>query len=253
MDLLVSEVVWGGSGRFEDLMFTTTTWVDSELAAIYGLPDPGPGWHRVQLDDTRPGALTRAGFLTGHAYAATSSPVKRGAFVLQELLCEELIPPQDVNMELPPEGPTALTIRDRLAQHAADPTCAGCHVRMDPLGYAFENFDAVGAHRHEWESGIPVDATGSLDEPAGDFDGAAEMIALIGTSAQARQCYTRRWYEYGQGRPVADADLCSLRIVQDRFEASGGDIRALMVDIALTDAFRAQVPSPDPQTQEGGE
>lgn len=250
MDLMVTEVLWGGEATFANLMFSQTTWVDSELAAIYDLPDPGPGWHRVELGPERPGVLTRAGFLTGHAYTASSSPVQRGAFVLQEMLCEELVPPQDVNMDLPPESEEAETIRERLAQHAADPACASCHDRMDPIGFAFENFDAVGSWRDDWESGIPVDATGSLADPAGDFDGAAEMLGSVATSERAMRCYAQRWYEYGQGRPVDDADLCSLSAVQARFEASGGDIRALMVDIAVSDAFRAQIPSETAQEAE---
>lgn len=241
LDLVVSEVVWSGSARFEDLLFTQTTWVDSEVARIYGLPDPGPGWHRVDLGPERPGVLTRAGFLACHAYAAASSPVQRGAFVVHELFCEDLEPPQDVNMDLPPESEVATTIRERLAQHAADPTCAGCHDRMDPMGFAFEHFDAEGAWRDQWESGLDVDATGSLEDPAGDFDGAAEMMGLVATSPRAQACYAQRWYEYALGHPAGPEDRCSLAAVQARFEATGGDLRSLLVDLAITDAFRGQI------------
>ena len=238
IDLFTTEVVWLGDGRFDTLMFSTTTWVDADLASLYGLPDPGPGWHRVELDPaTRPGVLTRAGFLASHAYAASSSPVSRGAFVLEEVLCEDLNPPADINMDLPEESEDAPTIRERLAQHWTDPSCSSCHSSIDPIGFAFEHYDALGAWRDHWESGIAVDATGALEDPAGAFDGAAELVALVGNTDQARECYAERWFEYAIGRPTHAEDACSVRTLGERFLESGGDIRTLLVDVAMTDAF----------------
>ena len=85
-DLFVSEVIWSGSLRFEDLFFSQTTWINTDLSTVYGMPDPGPGWHRVELDASRPGILTRGAFLTSHAYRGASAPIKRGAFVLKDML-----------------------------------------------------------------------------------------------------------------------------------------------------------------------
>ncbi len=239
LDLFTTEVVWYGDGRLDTLLFSDTTWVNPSLARIYGLPDPGPGWHRVQLDaDRRPGALTRPAFLASHAYAATSSPVRRGAWVLEALLCEDLVPPPGVNMELPDESEEAPTIRERLEQHWTDPTCASCHVRIDPLGFGFEHYGAVGQWRDAWLNGTAVDASGSLDATAGDFDGAAEMLALVGTTARARGCYARRWFEYALGRPADPQDVCTLDTLSRRFDSADGDIRTLMVDIAVSEAFR---------------
>jgi hypothetical protein len=79
------------------------------------------------------------------------------------------------------------------------------------------------------------------------------MISLIATSEDARSCYARRWYEYGLGRPVEEADLCNLATVTDRFETTGGNLRGLMVDIAITDAFRAQIPTPSADASSEGE
>lgn len=237
LDLFVSEVVWGGEATFASLLLDEHSWIDEELARIYGVAAPEDGWERVAFDPAeRPGVLTRAAFLASHANAASSSPVARGAFVLQEMLCEELVPPQDVNMDLPEESPEAPTVRERLQQHWTDPTCAACHVRIDPLGLAFENYGALGEHRISWENGTPVDATGELDGQT--FDGAADVARLLADSPRARACYATRWFEYAVGRPAETADACSLRAVSSRFEASGGDIRALLVDLTLTDAFR---------------
>lgn len=236
-DLFTTEVVWLGSGRLDELLTSPVTWVNQDLAALYGLDDPGPGWHRVTLDpSTRPGILTRSAFLASHAYAASSSPVSRGAFVLQAMLCEELNPPQDVNMDLPEESEDAPTIRERLAQHTSDPACVACHERIDPIGFSFEHYDAIGAWRDAWESGIPVDASGTLDGV--EIDGAGELLDLLQASDGALEvCYAQRWFEYGVGRPASDQDACSVRDLGDRFVASGGDLRTLLVDVAMTDAF----------------
>ena len=112
-----------------------------------------------------------------------------------------------------------------------------CHSRIDPLGFAFEHFGALGEWRAEWNNGIPVDATGTMDDPAGDFDDAAEMIALVAQSQRMKRCYATRWYEYAIGRPSDALDRCAIDRLSTRFEATGGDIRDLLVDVAVTDAF----------------
>ncbi len=237
LDLYVTEVVWAGDGRFDSLLYGDVTWVDRTLAATYGLPDPGEGWHRVRLDDDRPGILTRSAFLAAHAYAGSSSPVQRGAFVLHDLFCETLSPPQDVNMDLPEPTAAAPTIRERLEQHWTAPACRACHTRIDPLGFAFEHFGALGEWRDTWEDGTPIDASGDF-EMAGGFDGAAEMIGRVGTAAEVRACYATRWFEYAVGRPAEPADACTVQTLAARFAETDGDIRNLLVDITLTDAFR---------------
>lgn len=235
--LFLSEVVWGGDARFATLLGDRTTWVDSTLAAVHGWPDPGPGWHRRTLDDTRPGVLTRTAFLSAHAYSGASAPVRRGAWVLEELLCAELNPPPGVNMDIPEESAAAPTIRERLEQHWTDPACAACHTAIDPAGFAFEHYGALGEWRTHWENGLPIDATGALEDPALAFDGAPALIAALEASPRARACYTRRWFEYAVGRPAETEDACTLDVLARRFEATGGNIRRLMVDVALTDAF----------------
>jgi hypothetical protein len=236
--LFATEVLWGGDARFETLLGSRTTWVDASLAGLYGVPAPeGGGWARVTLPADRVGALTRAGFLSAHAYSATSAPVRRGAWVLEQLLCEELNPPPGVNMELPKEDVATPTIRERLEAHWTDPTCAACHVRLDPAGFAFEHYGALGERRETWENGFAIDASGALEDPAVSFDSAPALIAALRDSPRARACYARRWFEYAVGRPAQTADACTLRTLSQRFEASRGDIRRLVVDVTLTDAF----------------
>lgn len=240
IDLFITEVVWGGAARLGDLLQSRATWVDSRLAALYGLPDPGPGWHRVTLGPDRPGVLTRLGFLTAHAHAAVSAPVQRGAFVLHELFCESLSPPPDVNMDLPEPTEEAPTVRERLQQHWTSDACSACHLRIDPIGFAFEHFGALGEWRDTWHDGHPVDAAGRINYPDLEFDGAAEFMTAVAELPQVRACYARRWLEYALGRGLTPTDQCSLDRLVARLEASGGDLRQLLVDVTLTDAFRAR-------------
>jgi hypothetical protein len=151
------------------------------------------------------------------------------------MLCLELSPPPGVNTVLPEESEEANNIRERLVQHRTDPSCIGCHELIDPIGFAFENFDAIGEWRDDWENGVPIDSTGDIE--IGSFDGAAELIAIAATTDTAKECYSIRWFEYALGRPAATEDLCSLDTIQKRFINSDGNIRSLLVDIAMTDAF----------------
>jgi len=240
LDLFTTEVVFSGNGTFDDLLYSRTTWTTPELDAIYGTTSEreGDGWERRELGPERPGVLGRAGFLTAHAYSTTSSPVRRGVFVIEQMLCQELEAPDDVPLDL--EEPTdTTTIRDRLAAHAADPACRACHDVIDPVGFSMENFGALGEWRDDWENGIPVDATGTLADPvAGDFDGMSEMLAVIDHGDLIRDCYVEHWFQYAVGRPAELADTCALETLGDRFAFTGGDLRDLLAQLAATDAMR---------------
>jgi len=239
LDLFTTEVVWMGDGNFDALLYSPVSWTTPELDAIYGSSGErtGQGWERRVLDSTRPGVLTRSAFLTAHAYSATSSPVRRGTFVLEQMICEDLTPPPGVSLEL--EEPTETnTIRDRLAGHASDPVCNACHSKIDPVGFAFEHYGALGEWRDHWDNGIPVDASGTLEEPAGSFVGVPEMLTVIDGGDRVRDCYAQQWFQYGTGRPAELVDQCELGTIADRFAFTGGDLRDLVVQIAASEALR---------------
>src|SRR5262249_1379468 len=161
-----------------------------DLAAFYGIAQPpGTGFVRVDLDPSRRGGLlTQASFLAIHAHPVFTSPVLRGKFVRERLLCQTLPdPPANVNTSLPP--PTAgQTTRDVLAAHRKNPACASCHQLMDPIGVGFEHFDAVGLWRDE-ENGAPIDDSGEVVQTTdldGAFHGAVELSARLAQSEQVR-------------------------------------------------------------------
>ena len=179
----------------------------------------------------RMGILTRPAFrwhILLHIF------VKRGMGTRANL-CEELNPPPDVDMEIPPPENDMQTIRDRLAIHSENPVCQGCHQRIDPVGFSFENYGALGEYRQTWENGITVDATGSL--PEGEFNHAVEMLQLLGNLERAKTCYVQNWMEYALGRPLETQDQCTLERLTKRFIASDGHLPSLIIDIASSDSF----------------
>lgn len=240
IDRLAREVILAGDGRLETLLTTRAAETNASLDRIYGSSSGSANrgdWRSTQLDPTeRAGILTRAGFLTAHSYAGSSSPVHRGVFVLEQLFCEILIPPPGVPLELP-EAQPGETIRDRLAHHRADPACAGCHDRIDPVGFAFENYDALGYWRTSYRDGLAVDATGELVSPPGTFDGPVALTELVANSPAAQACYATQWFRYAQARGEGAEDRCSVERLSSRFAASGGDIRELLVAVTESDAF----------------
>lgn len=237
-------VVREGDGRLETLLTASFGFPGERLERLYGVqrpPGASPG-DPVPLDSTqRSGILTLAGFLAKHAHGDQSSPVHRGMIVRENVLCQP-IPPPPANVDGAPPTPTEVdSTRERFAQHVADPSCASCHKLIDPPGLAFEHYDAIGAYRTIDGLG-PVDATGELigvrEDLAGSFDGAIELTRKLASSSEVAECVSRQWFRFALGRVESQNDVCSIHSLQERLQSSGGDIRALLTQVALSDAFR---------------
>jgi len=187
-----------------ELLTANYTFVNSGLAQYYGLGGAtGPNFERVELagSNRAAGVLGHGSLLTRHALSDASSPVQRGVVVRERLLCQKLPPPPpdvDANLE-PPVG--VVTTRERYRQHSADPACAGCHELIDPVGFAFENYDTIGLYRDN-EDGLPIDASGSLVEmPEGNIplDGIDSLSSYLGQSTDVGTCFVQyiSYYAYG--------------------------------------------------------
>ena len=231
-------------GGFDAMLSSTDVHMDPLLALLY--PEAGGVDEGVAAfpADQRSGLLTQPGMMALLANAAQSSPIRRGIFVREKLMCETLAPPPpEVNITPPDPDPNATT-RERFEQHTEDPFCAGCHFMIDPVGFGFESYDHLGRHRLE-ENGLPVDATGEVlgawgdPELNGPFDGAVELSAKLVASPQVRDCVVTQWYRYAMGRgDAAEADQCNVSVLKWAFAQSGGDVRSLLLEIVMTDAFR---------------
>jgi len=202
-----------------DLIDADYTFVDERLARHYGMPNVrGSRFRRVTLDEgARRGLLGHGSLLTVTSAGNRTSPVKRGKWILENLLGAPVPqPPPGVETNLattPGAAPTS--VRQRLEQHRASPTCASCHAVMDPVGFSLENFDLIGEYRNE-DGGVPVNATGRLADGT-QLDGPASLRkALLDRRGAVASTATEKLLTYALGRRVDYFDMPAVRaIVRD--------------------------------------
>jgi len=194
------------------------TFVNERLARHYQMSGvTGPEFRRVSLKDTgRGGVLTYASVLALTSNPTRTSPVKRGKWVLENLLAQAPPPPPP---NVPPlneakEASAGLSLRTRMEQHRADPMCSSCHALMDPIGFGLENFDAIGAWRDK-EGTLPIDASGRLNQGE-TFSGAAGLRVILANQRRQQflRCLSEKMLTYALGRGLEYYDRCALdRIV----------------------------------------
>ena len=232
----VDFVMRKGDARLETLLTSNLALPSAPLAALYGLPQ---GDTLTAMDPlVRSGLLTHPSVLAVHAHADQSSPVKRGAFLRDRVLCAPLPdPPPTVNTTLPAVDPNATT-RKRFEQHRANPTCGACHNLIDPVGFAFEHYDGMGSYR-ALEGTLPIDSTGTLTgtDVDGDFQNASDLTKRLAGSKQVRDCMATQWLRYAVRRKEGAEDVCSQQQVQAAF-SKAGDMRELVLAVVQSDAFR---------------
>ncbi|MGE0789953.1 MAG: DUF1592 domain-containing protein [Sandaracinaceae bacterium] len=233
-EAFVEWAFWEG-GTFEDLFRSDRVFADARMRALYGGEASGDAFEPFQAEERR-GLLTQPGLLALHALHDQSSPIQRGVFVRTQILCQPLqSPPMNVNVRIPPPEP-GLSTRERFAAHTADPGCASCHRLIDPIGFSFERYDAIGAYR-TMEDGIAIDATGELTgtyDADGPIDGAVELADRLAGSEEVMGCYVEQWARYALARPIAEDERCALADLQRMFTDSGGDLRELLVSLAAS-------------------
>jgi hypothetical protein len=240
---LAEAVRFEGDGKLDTLLTASWTVADAPIRALYGLPS---GEGRVDLPPTRAGVLGHASILAATAHSDQSSPVRRGLWVRQRLLCETFPPPPPTAGGVPDVDPAATT-RERFDQHSSDPSCAACHTYIDRLGFGFETFDGIGAYRTT-ENGQPIDAGGVLKDVEGrgtgtevGFSTLPELGALLAASEAVERCAVAQSVRFLWGLPVR-ADDARLTPFVEAFRASGGDLGALWVDLVVSDAFVERAP-----------
>ena len=216
------------------------TFVNERLARHYGIPGiVGEQFRRVSLAGTaRGGVLTQAGVLAVTSNPTRTSPVKRGKWILENLLgAPPSPPPSGVEALKGGQGVVATgMLRQRMERHRADPSCASCHRRMDPLGFGLENFDAVGAWR-EHDGGQPIDASGKL--PSGRaFRGPAELKTVLLSRRHAfAHCLAEKMLTYALGRGLERADRRAVDQIVARLADEGYKFSALVLAVAESEPF----------------
>ena len=247
-DLFLDSVLRGNHSVL-DLLSANYTFVNERLAKHYGIPNVhGSDFRRVTLPPGSPrgGLLGQGSILTITSYANRTSPVSRGKWVLENLLSAAPPPP-------PPDVPALkteandtgenLTMRDAMIQHRANPACASCHSRMDPIGFAMENFDGVGRWR-DHDAGNPIDASGVF--PSGEkFDGMAGLkAALLTHPEEFISTITEKLMMYGIGRNMQFYDRPAIRAIIRQAAPSNYTFASLVQGVVRSAPFQMRETSP---------
>jgi hypothetical protein len=246
--VLVFEKLLRQGGSLLELMDGRETFANEELAALYELPGvKGETMQPVRLSsDQRGGLLGMAATFTASATPNRTSPVLRGKWVLENLLGRHLAePPADAGQLDDKAGDRGKTLREELAAHRRHESCAGCHDKIDPIGFGLENFDAIGRFRED-EAGRPVDASGEL--PGGQrFTGPAELRRLLMARHQEEFLtnVTRRLAAFSLGRALRPQDEGLIRRLMAECQATGWHADALVESLVLSEAFQMQGGSSD--------
>ncbi len=232
--------IFENDGTWLGALTAEHTYMNAELAAYYGVSGvQGEEFQRVELDTTqRLGILTHAGVVAGTIHSNETNPVTRGSFLVQKMMCQPIpLPTGDIADQVkPPDPGSGATARERYSQHSEDPVCAGCHSLMDPVGFALENYDAIGRWRDR-ENDVLIDARGKVPGMEGEVDGPVELVRKIAESPQTQACFAMNWANFAYGRTIGKDEDCLEDHIADTFAASGYDIAQLLVDLTQTEAF----------------
>jgi hypothetical protein len=232
------------TGKLEDLFTSNSTYLNEALAKHYGVAGvTGAEFRKVDMDPTqRAGLLTQGAFLTKHSKEVESFPITRGVYVLRNVLCQE-IPEPNINLPPPPEQKMGVTTRQLYEDFTKAAACQACHGRINGVGFAFENYDAVGGYRTD-EEGQKVDASGTLDLPSGTltYKNAVEFVKSAAKSPELRDCAARNWMRVLLRREERADEAGTLKDISAAFAASNYDVRSLIVALTKSKAFTHRNP-----------
>ncbi len=231
-------------GSLSTLLTSKTLYANDKMGA-YVTGMTGAAFRSVAMPEgERSGFLTHPGLLARLSAPDQSSPIRRGIFVLEKLMCQTPKPPPANANTMPPPVDLKDTTRERFQRHVADPSCAECHAQIDPIGFGFENFDGIGARR-ETDNGKPVNSNGLVFDAKdaalnGTFQNVQQLTARLAASRQVSDCMSSHFFRYALGRVEDDMDSCALKTVQDTFVSSQGNFRQLQQAIVLSASFRTR-------------
>jgi hypothetical protein len=247
----VADVLQSGGG-LEELLTAPYAYLDDGLAPLYGRPSPAPGsFQRVEFNaGERQGLLMQVGYLASNSYSVKTDPIHRGLFVIRNILCRQIPdpPPGAATTPPPPTDQPIVTTRDEISLLTGQSFCPTCHSNINPPGFAFEGFDAVGQVR-EMENGAAVDTASQmiLDGQRVSFAGPQELVQLLARSEEAHSCYVSRWIEFALGRPLAAEDVATL----DALAGRSLPIADIVVQLVRSQQFASLSPAVAQERLEG--
>lgn len=239
----IDEILWEGDGTIQSLLTARWAYVTPETAPFYeGVTvSEEEGMKRVEFgeDSPRRGILTQPALLARYGHGEKS--VFRGLLIRETLLCRRPGDPPDELMN-PPERKEEESARSQAEDRMEHEQCGSCHQQMEPMGLAFDRFDARGRYRSTDEHGNELTSEGALvgtDEHDGDIEGPVELARRLADSSRVRTCFSQQWLKRAVARnPVTDSGVCAVESVADAVESADGDLKEMFVAITTTEAFR---------------
>ncbi|RZA24224.1 MAG: DUF1592 domain-containing protein, partial [Proteobacteria bacterium] len=221
-----------------DLLTPGFTFANDRLAKHYGMKAPGSKESKkISTTDNRGSVLTQGSWLTATSLPGDTMPVRRGAWIMDNVLCTPppaapSVPP----IATPKDGETPKTFRERFAKHVEMPSCAGCHNIIDPIGFGMEAYDGIGALRALDSTGKPVDVKGKI--LGTDFEDVDGMIKVIQQKPNFKSCINEKLYTYATGKNFSAADKIIMDAIISQAETKGLALDAIIESIILSPAFR---------------
>lgn len=257
--VFVGDLVWNDR-KFTDLFTANYSFMNADLASIYGVPAPAKEFDKVAFtpESERAGLLGQTLFLALTAKPDDTAPTARGLFVREQFLCQHVAePPPGVNTNLPPVTEAKpQTNRDRMSEHATNPSCATCHNLIDPIGFGLEKFDAIGARRDKFKLlffpayrssnrrappktlELDMDTSGEVAGiPNSRFTSPSQLGAVLAGSTLCQECIVKQYFRYTEGRMETPGDRPLIRSVLNDFVKSEFRFKELMVSLARNREF----------------
>lgn len=242
--LFFQEVTVVADGGIAAVLTTPVTYVNATTAPFYGVGGSfGPELTRVDLDpQKRAGFLTHIGFLSRYGSQTQSDPILRGVHLSLDYLCSELPPPPNNVPPLPPLS-DGQTNRQRVEDSTSVAPCSSCHeTTINPLGFAFEHYDAIGQYR-DTDNGAPVDASASyvVDGEEVSYQNAVELSGILAQSTDLHACYSQKWLEFLMGREPSEVEVGVIDSMADS-SLDSSSLRNFIASVTSLDTFRARPP-----------
>ncbi|MFO0979200.1 MAG: DUF1592 domain-containing protein [Planctomycetaceae bacterium] len=255
LELLMEQSVDAENCDFRRLLLTDSIFMNGRLARFYGagLPENAE-FQEVKFEpEKRSGVVSHPFLLSGFAYTHTSSPIHRGVFLSRGVLGRGIKPPPIAVAPTAPELQPDLTTRERVTVQTSPEVCANCHNMINQLGYALENFDAVGRYRDQ-EKSKPVDATGQYLQRNGElvrFAGARELATFLARSEETHRSFVRQLFHHMVQQPILAYGPETIGELSEQFEQQNFHMKQMMVEIAVRSAMRGWATNSQPVVAEG--